>query len=159
MIKNKIIDCITFFDNNFIFDLRYNILNDFVDYFVICESKFDHQGNEKEINFKQDKIYDQSKIRHIVMDERFPDNTNAWQNQAIQREFLLKSLNFANEDDYIFFSDPDEIPRPEILKNFNLKKNMEFLCNSVLIISLIYTINMKAPGKELGSVKEKTYNQ
>ena len=122
MIKNKIIDCITFFDNNFMFNLRYNILNDFVDYFVICESKFDHQGNKKEINFKQDKIYDQNKIRHIVMDERFPDNTNAWQNQAIQREFLLKNLNFVKDEDYIFFSDPDEIPRPEILKNFNLQK-------------------------------------
>ena len=24
--KNKIIDCVTFFDNNFIFELRYNIL-------------------------------------------------------------------------------------------------------------------------------------
>ena len=122
MIKNKIIDCITFFDNNFMFNLRYNILNDFVDYFVICESKFDHHGNKKEINFKQDKIYDQSKIRHIVMNERFPDNTNAWQNQAIQREFLLKNLNFVKDEDYIFFSDPDEIPRPEILKNFNLQK-------------------------------------
>ena len=51
--KNKIIDCITFFDNNLMFNLRYNILNEFVDYFVICESKFDHQGNKKEINFKE----------------------------------------------------------------------------------------------------------
>ena len=27
MHKSKIIDCITFFDNNFMFELRYNILN------------------------------------------------------------------------------------------------------------------------------------
>ena len=47
--KNKIIDCITFFDNNFMFDLRYNILKDFVDHFVICESKFDHQGFKKKL--------------------------------------------------------------------------------------------------------------
>jgi len=120
--KSKIIDCITFFDNNLMFNLRYNILYEFVDYFVVCESKFDHQGNKKEINFKQDKIYNQNKIKYFVMNEKFPTNTNAWQNQAIQREFLLKSLNFAKEEDYIFFSDPDEIPRPEILKNFNLKK-------------------------------------
>ena len=43
----KIIDCITFFDNNLMFDLRYNILKDYVDYFVICESKFDHKNKEK----------------------------------------------------------------------------------------------------------------
>ena len=51
MHKDKIIDCITFFDNNFMFDLRYNILKDYVDYFVICESKFNHKGIEKKQNF------------------------------------------------------------------------------------------------------------
>ena len=44
---SKIIDCITFFDNNFIFDLRYNVIKDYVDYFVVCESIFDHQNIEK----------------------------------------------------------------------------------------------------------------
>ena len=47
MSKNKILDCITFFDNNFMFELRYNILFNHVDYFVICESQFDHTGKEK----------------------------------------------------------------------------------------------------------------
>ena len=47
MTKSKIFDCITFFDNNFMFNLRYNILKDFVDYFVICESKFNHKGKKK----------------------------------------------------------------------------------------------------------------
>ena len=51
MHKNQIIDCITFFDNNFMFELRYNILLDKVDYFVVCESKYDHAGNEKKRNF------------------------------------------------------------------------------------------------------------
>ena len=45
--KSRIIDCITFFDNNFMFDLRYKILNDFVDYFIICESKYDHRKKKK----------------------------------------------------------------------------------------------------------------
>ena len=35
---------------------------------------------------------------------------------------MLKATNFAEPDDYIFFSDPDEIPKPEILINFELKK-------------------------------------
>ena len=47
--KNKIFDCITFFDNNFMFNLRYNILKDHVDFFVICESKYDHKGNRKKL--------------------------------------------------------------------------------------------------------------
>ena len=34
------------------------------------------------------------------------------------REFLLSSTNFCDPEDYIFFSDSDEIPRPELLSNF-----------------------------------------
>ena len=37
---SKIIDCITFYDNNFIFDFRYNVINEFVDKFIICENLF-----------------------------------------------------------------------------------------------------------------------
>ena len=118
----KIIDCITFFDNNFIFDVRYNILKDFVDYFVICESNFNHKGLEKKRNFILKDNYDQNKIKYLFLNKPFPKNNSPWQNQAIQREYILENLNFADAEDYIFFSDPDEIPNPEILSNFSLKK-------------------------------------
>ncbi len=118
----KIIDCITFFDNNFMFEVRYNILKNYVDYFVICESQFNHKGIEKQKNFILKDYYDKSKIKYFFLEKPFPKNNNPWQNQAIQREFLLESLNFVNMEDYIFFSDPDEIPNPKILSNFNLKK-------------------------------------
>ena len=118
----KIIDCITFFDNNFIFDVRYNILKDFVDYFVICESNFNHKGLEKKRNFILKDNYDQNKIKYLFLNKPFPKNNNPWKNQAIQREYILENLNFADDEDYIFFSDPDEIPNPEILSNFSLKK-------------------------------------
>ena len=121
MEKNKIIDCITFFDNNFMFEIRYNILKDYVDYFVICESKFDHRNEEKKLNFDS-KFYKSEKIQYVVLEKPFPKNTNLWQNQAIQREFLLKNLTFAGPNDYIFFSDPDEIPNPKILKDFKLRR-------------------------------------
>jgi len=68
------------------------------------------------------KEYKKNKIKHIVMEEKFPQDTTAWENQAIQREYLLKNLNDINPEDYIFFSDPDEVPRPEMLINFELKK-------------------------------------
>ena len=122
MTRSKIFDCITFFDNNYMFNLRYNILKNYVDYFVICESKFDHRGNPKNLNFIKYEEYDFSKIKYFVLKEPFPKHSSLWENQAIQREFLLKSTNFAEPNDYIFFSDPDEIPKPEILINFELKK-------------------------------------
>ena len=122
MHKSKLLDCITFFDNNLIFEIRYNVLSEFIDYFVICESKFDHKGNPKKQNFIYKDYYDKQKIKYLLVDKPFPKNTNEWENQAIQREELLKQLNFADPDDYIFFSDPDEIPRPELLIDFSLKK-------------------------------------
>ena len=42
--KPKIFDCITFFRENFITNLRFEILNEVVDYFVVCESKYDHKN-------------------------------------------------------------------------------------------------------------------
>ena len=120
--NSKIIDCITFFDNSFIFDLRFNILKDYVDFFVVCESKFDHRNNPKKLNFDL-KFLRENKIKYLILEEPFPNNLDIWKNQAIQREFLLNSLDpFVTEDDYIFFSDPDEIPDPKILKNFQLNK-------------------------------------
>ena len=120
--KNKIFDCVTFFDNNFMFDLRYNILKEHVDYFIVCESLYDHRGNKKNIIFNKDNKYNNNKIKHIVMENNFPTDTSLCENQAIQREFLLDNLDFANPNDYIFFSDPDEIPKPDLLINFDLKK-------------------------------------
>ena len=122
MHRHKIIDCITFFDNNFMFELRYNILKDYVDCFVVCESKFDHKGNEKSKNFIWKKNFDIKKIKYFYLEKPFPKNNDGWKNQAIQREFLLESLKFASTDDYVFFSDPDEIPNPKLLINFELKK-------------------------------------
>ncbi len=120
--NNKIIDCITFFDDNLMFELRYNILKSHVDFFVICESRFNHRNKKKNINFALRNEYDSTKIRHIIIDEKFSNLNNVWENQAFQREYLLKNLVEFDAEDYIFFSDPDEIPNPEILKNFKLNK-------------------------------------
>ena len=120
--KNKLLDCVTFFDNNFMFQIRYNILVDYVDYFIICESLFDHKGKEKKQNFIWKDEYNRDKIKYFLLEKPFPINNDPWKNQAIQREYLLNCTDFANDDDYIFFSDPDEVVRPELLINFELKK-------------------------------------
>ena len=119
---SKIIDCITFFDNNFMFNLRYNILEKYVDFFVVCESLYDHTGQPKEKKFIFKKQFDKKKIRYFLLDKPFSKKNNRWENQAEQREYLLSCLNFADDNDYIFFSDPDEIINPNILENFELNK-------------------------------------
>ena len=156
---NKIIDCVTFFENNFMFEFRYNVLKDVVDYFVICEGTYDHRNKPKKIDFINNTYFDKKKIKHIIFDKKFPGDLDIWKNQAIQRDFILENLNFASSDDFILFSDPDEIPEPSLLENLKLKKNMEYLCKNVLIINSIYLINLKVRGKAQEFVKKKILNQ
>ena len=84
---------------------------------------FDHKNNPKKVNFDLEKKYkDNSQVIHLILKRPFPKKTNPWQNQAIQREYILENLDFIDDEDLIFFSDPDEIPNPEILSNFHLTK-------------------------------------
>ena len=46
----KIYDCFSYLDEDFLLDLRLNILNDFVDYFVIVEGNKTWQNNLKPFN-------------------------------------------------------------------------------------------------------------
>jgi beta-1,4-mannosyl-glycoprotein beta-1,4-N-acetylglucosaminyltransferase len=121
--SNKIYDCITFFDEGFQANLRFNILNNYVEHFVVCESKFDHKGHYKGVKFNVENYKEfKNKITHLVINEQFPDTSNPWKTQAFQREFIINGLDKAKPEDYIMFSDPDEIPRPEILANLKLIK-------------------------------------
>ena len=117
----KIIDCITFFNENLMFDLRYKTLENVVDEFVVCESMYDHRGKKKKLNFKKDN-YNNKNINYIVLEKKFPKKNNIWENQAMQRDHMLKKLDYLEEEDYIFFSDPDEIINPNKLANFKLNK-------------------------------------
>ena len=46
-----IYDCFQYFNEHHVVDLRFNILDKFVDKFVIVESTVDHQGRSKKLNF------------------------------------------------------------------------------------------------------------
>ena len=119
----KIFDCVTFFQENLQMELRFSILKDVVDKFIVCESIYDHRGKSKKINFSKNNFPNvRAKIEHLILKEEFPQKNSPWQNQACQREFIFKGLKDARSKDYIMFSDPDEIPNPQILRNINLKK-------------------------------------
>ena len=53
----KVVDCITYFDEDMLLDFRLNVLNDYVNKFVIVEAKEDHQGNKKPLNFDFNKFF------------------------------------------------------------------------------------------------------
>ena len=120
---SKIYDCVTFFQENLLMKLRFSILKDFVDKFVVCESIYDHRGKFKDLNFSKDNFPElKDKIDHIIIRKKFPTNNTPWENQSYQREFIFEGIRDAVDEDFIMFSDPDEIPNPKKIKNIVLKK-------------------------------------
>ena len=135
----KIFDCTLYYDEDLILETRLNILDKFVDKFVICESTFTHSGKEKKLNFDIKKFSSfKNKIIYLVNDTEpqgilYDQNNkeklkymrpNAMKRIANQREFLLNGLHEANNNDIILYSDNDEIPNPKMLNENLLKKKI-----------------------------------
>ena len=135
----KIFDCTTFFNENLMLEIRFNVLNDFVDKFVITEAKYSHSGEKKKLNFDFNRFKQfRKKIIYLIVEnepdsliyekrgdnETFEKDENKRQNSikriAHQRNNLSMGLNEADEEDYIFYSDNDEIPN---FVNFDFKNN------------------------------------
>ena len=73
----KIFDCITFFDEKMMFDIRLNVLNEYVDKFIVAESLYSHSGKRKKQNFNIDDYPKyKDKIIYILL-ENEPDNLYA----------------------------------------------------------------------------------
>ena len=122
-IKYKIYDCITFYQANLLFQLRFEILKDVVDYFVICEANKSHTGLKKNFNFdpKIPSKY-KDKIIYIKVTD-LPDisikGKKDYKLLSLQMENLFKGIKSAKPNDLIIFSDEDEIPDPNIINSFN----------------------------------------
>ena len=53
----KIIDTTTFFEEKIMMNLRFNILDPYVDKFVVSEARYTHSGKDKGINFNKKNTY------------------------------------------------------------------------------------------------------
>ena len=65
-----IYDCFMYFDEDLILDIRFNILDKYVDKFVVVEATRDHAGNAKKLNFDINKFskFKGKIIYHVVED-------------------------------------------------------------------------------------------
>ena len=122
----KIFDCFMYFDEDLILDIRLNALSKYIDKFVIVESKYDHQGNKKKLNFKIEnfEIF-KNKIIYLVID-KFPKNMSNWERENYQRNYIINGLTEAKDDDYVIISDVDEIPDISKINNIENYKYSVF---------------------------------
>tara|TARA_B100001063_G_C16751892_1_gene550767 strand:- start:51 stop:848 length:798 start_codon:yes stop_codon:yes gene_type:complete len=127
-----IYDCFQYFNEDHIVDLRLNILDKFVDYFVISESTKTHQGKNKKLNFNIDKFLKfKDKIIYVVADydEKISPGKHIGGESPVeqhQRNSLINGLEKASSEDLIILSDIDEIPDLKKLSNKNDKKFIAF---------------------------------
>ena len=135
----KIFDCFMYFDEEQVLDLRLNVLDKYVDNFVIVESIYNHKGEKRDLLFNKNKfrqfndkiIYlTYNKVPKLVEPINISDHEkekdqkytiNAIYRENEQRNFISEGLINADKNDLILISDVDEIPKLSSidLKNIN----------------------------------------
>lgn len=118
-----IYDCFMFHDEIDLLEIRFNILDDVVDKFVIVEGARTTTGKIKKLNYPRfrDKFEVwKEKIIYVFIDD-YPPFESTWQYELWQRNGIGQGLKGCSENDIIIISDVDEIPNPHILKNRNFE--------------------------------------
>ncbi len=119
-----------YFDEDLVLEIRLNTLNKFVDKFIICEATRDHGGIKKNLKFDIKKFSNfREKIEYLIVDD-IPLNVNSkkkgWHENHLrdqfQRNAISRGLRKCDPEDWIMISDIDEIPDPNKIKEFDIKK-------------------------------------
>jgi len=137
-----IYDCFQYFNEDHMVDLRLNILDEYVDYFIISESTKTHQGKNKKINFNINKFSKfKHKIKFIVADYKkeinFTKHTGGESPiEQHQRNSLIEGLKNASNEDLVILSDSDEIPDLKKLSEINNKKKYIAFCQKMFMYKL-----------------------
>ena len=138
----KIFDTFMFYDEETLLDIRLNTLNQYVDYFVVVESKYFHNGKKRELKFNIEKYTKfRDKIIYIIheqpndkLEKLSPDDDeisksnklifNAHIRENNQRNKIFEGLEKADQDDLILISDVDEIPNLDGVDFKNIKNEI-----------------------------------
>ena len=134
----KIFDCTIFFDEHLMLEVRLNMLNKYIDKFVISESIYSHSGKKKKLNFNINKFPEfKNKIIYLVVDDEPNDliyqkkdnsffekiehrRVNSVKRIAHQRNKLIDGLTEADDEDFVLYSDIDEMAN---FINFDFEAN------------------------------------
>lgn len=140
-----IYDCFTFYDEFKILELRMNMLDPYVDYFVLSELPVTHRGERKPLLFQENiERFSRFKNKMIYVTSDYAPSyryDGDWSIENWQRNCIMKGLAHCIPDDIIMISDADEIPNPGIfcdmaktvvsqeLGHYGIKKILHILGN------------------------------
>ena len=126
-----IYDCFQFFNELDILNIRLHVLSPVVDRFVISEATETFSGLKKPLYYEENKAMFaefEDKIIHVVVEDTPQGGTH--ERDTFQKNAVTRGLAGCTDDDIVIFSDLDEIPNPdkirEILQNFQEDKIYHF---------------------------------
>ena len=167
-------------------DVRFHVLNDYVEKFIVTESLYSHSGQPKKLNFdinNYPKFKD--KIIYLVIDKEPGDLIkieNTKEHQGLKRinslkrielsyNYMMKATENLANDDLIILSDNDEIPNlnskqfKQSNKNVFIFKQLFFYYKFNLLYDLMPWFGSKACKKKslksfswLRNLKSKKYS-
>lgn len=126
-----VIDCFSFCGEADVFELRLNILDDYVDEFIVCEGDETTQGNPKPRYYEQQRER-YAKWAHKIKYHIFspyadplmqsfsqaylpiPIEQHWWHREFIQKESMRFALTHLKDEDRVYLGDVDEIWDPMI---------------------------------------------
>ena len=132
----KIYDCTTFYSEHMMMDVRFGILDKYVEKFIVTESTYSHSGKRKNLNFDINNYPKyKDKIVYLVIDKEPNDligtesdnvskRLNSIKRIELSYDYMKKAIKDVSEDDLIILSDNDEIPNLESKAFINSKKNI-----------------------------------
>ena len=113
----KVFDCFTFFNELDLLEIRFNLLDEYVDHFVLVESNETFSGKMKPLYFMENKdrfAKWQDKIIHIDMP--LMNTPIAFERHYACYEAIEKCiLDLAQPEDIFYCSDLDEIWKPQVV--------------------------------------------
>ena len=130
-------DCFTFFNELDLLEIRFNILDPYVDYFVLAECEETFSGKPKPLYYNENKDRFkkwQKKIIHLKNNKL--ETTDPFERAGYQKDSIRKFLEHLDlkDDDIVMFGDLDEIPKPQNIKTdavYNLRQlNYSYYLNN-----------------------------
>ena len=114
-----IFDVFPFFNELDILEIRMNVLDEYVDYFIISEAIETFSGLDKPLYFLEN-LEKFSKFKHKiiynVIKEKTEPSLHPNQRDVFQKNYISQVIkDHCSEDDIIIWGDVDEVPNPEIL--------------------------------------------
>lgn len=135
-----IYDCFQFNNEIDLLEIRLNHHSQFVDKFIISESKYTYSGQRKKLYYDEIKnnepfVKFKDKIIHNIID--FPPYKSInWNYEIQQRNNLLKFLHLFTDDDILLYLDCDELIKDKSV--IDIAKEIDDIINLDMVLNWYY---------------------